>query len=173
MSFEDAVKLLMLSFDSTIKANPSVSLPLDLHLYEADTFRTGRGADGSSARCLLRDAVLGLGRGVEERLQGAAALHAGLTPGFRPLTRSTRAPLARRGLRIFVRKFGGLCPHPVPGFPRSCIGQDEGRGGVRGQAVASKRCTQSKRRVTARRGHHAARRGGAVWAASASGRGLR
>lgn len=41
MSFEDAVKLLMLSFDSTIKANLSVGLPLDLHLYDADSFRTG------------------------------------------------------------------------------------------------------------------------------------
>ena len=42
MSFEDAVKLLMLSFDSTIKANLSVGLPLDLHLYDADSLRTGR-----------------------------------------------------------------------------------------------------------------------------------
>ncbi|QBX99726.1 peptidase [Rhodophyticola sp. CCM32] len=42
MSFEDAVKLLMLSFDSTIKANLSVDLPLDLHLYETDTFRHGQ-----------------------------------------------------------------------------------------------------------------------------------
>lgn len=41
MSFEDAVKLLMLSFDSTIKANLSVGLPLDLQLYEADTFEPG------------------------------------------------------------------------------------------------------------------------------------
>ena len=41
MSFEDAVKLLMLSFDSTIKANLSVGLPLDLHLYDADSFRSG------------------------------------------------------------------------------------------------------------------------------------
>jgi putative proteasome-type protease len=41
MSFEDAVKLLMLSFDSTIKANLSVGLPLDLHLYETDSFRHG------------------------------------------------------------------------------------------------------------------------------------
>lgn len=41
MSFEAAVKLLMLSFDSTIKANLSVSLPLDLHLYSTDTYRTG------------------------------------------------------------------------------------------------------------------------------------
>jgi putative proteasome-type protease len=41
MSFEDAVKLLMLSFDSTIKANLSVGLPLDLHIYEADSLRHG------------------------------------------------------------------------------------------------------------------------------------
>ncbi|MEM7723876.1 MAG: proteasome-type protease [Pseudomonadota bacterium] len=41
MSFEDAVKLLMVSFDSTIKANLSVGQPLDLHIYEADTFKTG------------------------------------------------------------------------------------------------------------------------------------
>lgn len=41
MSFEDAVKLLMVSFDSTLKANLSVGLPLDLHVYEADTFCSG------------------------------------------------------------------------------------------------------------------------------------
>jgi putative proteasome-type protease len=41
MSFEEAVKLLMLSFDSTVKANLSVGLPLDLHVYEADSFRQG------------------------------------------------------------------------------------------------------------------------------------
>ena len=38
MSFEDAVKLLMVSFDSTIKANLSVGLPLDLMVMERDTF---------------------------------------------------------------------------------------------------------------------------------------
>ena len=42
MSFEDAVKLLMLSFDSTIKANLSVGLPLDLHVYEAGACAHGR-----------------------------------------------------------------------------------------------------------------------------------
>ncbi len=41
MSFEDAVKLLMVSFDSTIKANLSVSLPLDLQIYVADSFKAG------------------------------------------------------------------------------------------------------------------------------------
>jgi len=38
MSFEDAVKLLMVSFDSTLKANLSVGLPLDLLVIEKDRF---------------------------------------------------------------------------------------------------------------------------------------
>ncbi|GGE56583.1 proteasome-type protease [Actibacterium pelagium] len=42
MSFEDAIKLLMVSFDSTIKANLSVSLPLDVHAYEAGSLKNGR-----------------------------------------------------------------------------------------------------------------------------------
>ncbi len=38
MSFEDAVKLLVVSFDSTLKANLSVGLPLDLMVIERDAF---------------------------------------------------------------------------------------------------------------------------------------
>ena len=38
MSFEDAAKLLMVSFDSTLKANLSVGLPLDLLVIERDQF---------------------------------------------------------------------------------------------------------------------------------------
>jgi len=38
MSFEDAVKLLMVSFDSTLKANLSVGMPLDLMIIERDHF---------------------------------------------------------------------------------------------------------------------------------------
>lgn len=38
MSMEDGVKLLMVSFDSTLKANLSVGLPLDLQVIERDTF---------------------------------------------------------------------------------------------------------------------------------------
>ncbi|RPF72306.1 proteasome-type protease [Aurantiacibacter spongiae] len=38
MSFEDAVKLLMVSFDSTLKANLSVGLPLDLMVIARDQF---------------------------------------------------------------------------------------------------------------------------------------
>ena len=42
MSVEDAIKLLMVSFDSTIKANLSVGLPLDLQTYDADSFQVGK-----------------------------------------------------------------------------------------------------------------------------------
>ena len=38
MTFESAVKLLMVSFDSTLKANLSVGLPLDLLVIERDRF---------------------------------------------------------------------------------------------------------------------------------------
>ncbi len=38
MGFEDAIKLLMVSFDSTLKANLSVGLPLDLMVLELDRF---------------------------------------------------------------------------------------------------------------------------------------
>lgn len=41
MSFEAAVKLLLVSFDSTIKANLSVGLPIDMQIYERDTLKLG------------------------------------------------------------------------------------------------------------------------------------
>ena len=39
MTFENAVKLLMVSFDSTIKANLSVGPPLDMLVIETDSFK--------------------------------------------------------------------------------------------------------------------------------------
>ncbi|TCP42875.1 proteasome-type protease [Rhodovulum marinum] len=41
MSFERAVKLLLVSFDSTVKANLSVGPPFDLQLYETGTLKLG------------------------------------------------------------------------------------------------------------------------------------
>jgi putative proteasome-type protease len=41
MSFEDAVKLLLVSFDSTLKANLSVGLPLDVAIYPRDSLAPG------------------------------------------------------------------------------------------------------------------------------------
>ncbi|OBY25586.1 proteasome-type protease [Leisingera sp. JC1] len=42
LSFPEAVKLLLVSFDSTIKANLGVGAPLDLHLYDEDSLQAGR-----------------------------------------------------------------------------------------------------------------------------------
>ncbi|MFT6450885.1 MAG: putative proteasome-type protease [Halocynthiibacter sp.] len=42
MSFDDAVKLLLVSFDSTVKSNLSVGLPFDLQIYENDSFEISR-----------------------------------------------------------------------------------------------------------------------------------
>ena len=41
MSFEETIKLMILSFDSTLKANLSVGLPLDFQIYENDSLIEG------------------------------------------------------------------------------------------------------------------------------------
>ena len=41
MSVEQALRLLCVSFDSTLKANLSVGMPLDVHVYSTDTFQEG------------------------------------------------------------------------------------------------------------------------------------
>ncbi|PZO74598.1 MAG: peptidase [Mesorhizobium amorphae] len=41
MSFEETAKLLMVSFDSTLKSNLSVGLPLDMTFYERDSLKVG------------------------------------------------------------------------------------------------------------------------------------
>lgn len=41
MGFEEAMKLLLVSFDSTLKANLSVGMPLDYHFYETDSLCKG------------------------------------------------------------------------------------------------------------------------------------
>ncbi|WP_282182538.1 peptidase [Aliiroseovarius marinus] len=42
MKFEEAMKLLLVSFDSTLKANLTVGAPFDYHLYQADSLKEGR-----------------------------------------------------------------------------------------------------------------------------------
>ncbi|MCR9126197.1 MAG: proteasome-type protease [Rhodobacteraceae bacterium] len=44
MSFEQAIKLLLVSFDSTIKSNLSVGLPIDYVIYQNDSFVWGKQA---------------------------------------------------------------------------------------------------------------------------------
>lgn len=40
--FDSAIKLLLVSFDSTVKSNLSVGLPFDLQVYENEPFDTQR-----------------------------------------------------------------------------------------------------------------------------------
>ena len=42
LSFEAAMKLLLVSFDSTVKANLTVGAPFDFHIYEKDSLHVGR-----------------------------------------------------------------------------------------------------------------------------------
>lgn len=42
MDFADAIKLLLVSFDSTVKSNLSVGLPFDIHVYENGSYSTSR-----------------------------------------------------------------------------------------------------------------------------------
>ena len=42
LAFEEALKLLLVSFDSTTKSNLSVGLPFDVHVYENDSFHSDR-----------------------------------------------------------------------------------------------------------------------------------
>lgn len=49
MSFEDAVKLLCVSFDSTIRANAGVDMPIDLQIMPSDNF------DGVTTKRFERD----------------------------------------------------------------------------------------------------------------------
>ena len=41
MTFEEAMRLLLVSFDSTLKANLTVGAPFDYHFYETDTLTRG------------------------------------------------------------------------------------------------------------------------------------
>jgi putative proteasome-type protease len=42
LTFEQTLKLLLVSFDSTTKSNLSVGLPFDVHVYENETYHTDR-----------------------------------------------------------------------------------------------------------------------------------
>lgn len=42
MSFEEAMRLMLVSFDSTTKANLTVGAPFDYHVYETDSLEIGR-----------------------------------------------------------------------------------------------------------------------------------
>jgi putative proteasome-type protease len=59
LSFEETIKLMLLSFDSTLKANLSVGLPLDFQIYENNTFIQGPSGRFESGDQYLADVSSG------------------------------------------------------------------------------------------------------------------
>lgn len=73
MSFEEAIKLLLVSFDSTIKANLSVSPPIDVHVYEKDSLKGGRKFRIEADDPYFSELSNAWGIGLREALRGLAA----------------------------------------------------------------------------------------------------
>ena len=69
MSFADAVKLLLISFDSTVKSNLSVGLPFDLQIYENDSFNAGRQTRIEDTDQLYQAISTGWGNALKEAFQ--------------------------------------------------------------------------------------------------------
>ena len=59
----DALKCVLVSFDSTIRSNISVGLPIDVLWYSRDSLRVGMQKRDRRRRSLLQHAAPGLGRG--------------------------------------------------------------------------------------------------------------
>jgi putative proteasome-type protease len=61
---KEAAKCVLISFDSTMKSNISVGLPIDLLWYPRDSLRVGMQQRIREGESLLHDAALALGRGL-------------------------------------------------------------------------------------------------------------
>ena len=68
MSFEEAVKLLMVSFDSTIKANLTVGLPIDLNIYEDNSFTSPNSIKITNENSYFQMVSRGWGKALKESL---------------------------------------------------------------------------------------------------------
>lgn len=75
MSFEEAIKLLLVSFDSTIKANLSVSPPLDIHIYEKDSLRQGKTMRIEADDSYFQEISSGWGVALREAFSKLPAFH--------------------------------------------------------------------------------------------------
>ncbi|MEX0286784.1 MAG: peptidase [Paracoccaceae bacterium] len=69
MSFEDAMRLLLVSFDSTVKANLTVGAPFDFHCYATDSFAVGQNGRIDSEDPYLKTIANGWGAALQEALE--------------------------------------------------------------------------------------------------------
>ena len=68
MTFEDAIKLLMVSFDSTIKANLSVGPPLEINIYKIDSYKAPKYLKINADNPYLQMVSEGWGQALKESL---------------------------------------------------------------------------------------------------------
>ena len=75
----DAIKCTMVSFDSTMRSNISVGLPIDLLVYDADALRRAHAAAHRGDRSLLPDGAQPVGRGPAAGVRTAPQPRLGLS----------------------------------------------------------------------------------------------
>ncbi len=80
MSFEAAMKLLLVSFDSTLKANLTVGAPFDFHCYDADSLQTGRTGRVASDDAYFQKVSEGWGEALRDALDMLPEFTLGPTP---------------------------------------------------------------------------------------------
>ena len=80
MSFEAAMKLLLVSFDSTLKANLTVGAPFDFHCYDADSLQTGRTGRVASDDAYFQKVSEGWGDALRDALDMLPEFTLGPTP---------------------------------------------------------------------------------------------
>ena len=105
MSFEKAAKLLLVSFNSTLKSNISVGLPLDMQVYENDALRRGFERRLTSEDPYYRDHFRGLVGGAAHRLRQPAGLQLRLTATPRQRARARWSPATFTKLVRFLSTF--------------------------------------------------------------------
>jgi putative proteasome-type protease len=75
LRFEEALKLLLVSFDSTIKANLTVGAPFDYHLYETDSLRTGSTGRVEATDPYFQNISQGWGDALKDALDSLPSFH--------------------------------------------------------------------------------------------------
>ena len=70
MTVEQALRLLCVSFDSTLRANLSVGMPLDVHIYEANTLEEGAKFRIDEANPAFSAISKGWGDALKDALEG-------------------------------------------------------------------------------------------------------
>ena len=71
-TLSDAAKCILVSFDSTMRSNLSVGMPIDLVCYQRDSLEIRMRAPLRRGRCLFHGTASRLERGRTQRVPGAA-----------------------------------------------------------------------------------------------------